>query len=230
MAGVPTPAAASPSPINDGIARSIDAVSSQLQKLSEMTRGMSSHVAEIAKNTRPKPEVHGFLAEMHAPDWIQLFLLIVAVGALIFSAITTKQNSRAVVEASKGRDTENYLKLFEKFNETWSKFSVVLAEAAQQWRAANKNSTASPTPDDLIDAYPQFVELMNLFEAVCHMHNEGLLPKVTARAMADYMKGMLPIVAADQYASAWIKKSTVNPDVYSQIKKFAAKNSLALAI
>jgi len=69
-------------------------------------------VAEIAKNTHPKPEVHRFWAEMHAPDWIQLFLLIVAIGALIFSAIATRQNSRAVTEAGKGRDTENYLKLW----------------------------------------------------------------------------------------------------------------------
>lgn len=230
MAGTPTPATAPPPPVNDGIARSIDAVSGQLQKLGETVSGISSHVAEIAKNTQPKPEIHGFWVEMHAPDWIQLFLLIVAIAALIFSAIATKQNSQAVTEAGKGRDTENYLKLFEKFNETWSKFSDVLAEASRQWRAANKNNTGSPMPDDLIDAYPQFVELMNLFEAVCQMHNEELLPKVTARAMGDYMKSMLPIVASDPYASAWIKKSTVNPDVYSEIKKFASRNSLTLAI
>jgi len=60
------------------------------------------------------------------------------------------------------------------------------------------------------------------------MHNERLLPKVTARAMGNYMKGMLPIVASDPYASARIKKTTVGREVYAEIKKFASRNSLTL--
>lgn len=233
MAATPPPATALPaapvsatSPQVD-VVQSVDAISAHLQGIGEATNRLSLHVAEIAKYSQPKSEAFW---NLQAGDLIQLLLLVVAIVALVFSATSTRQNSQAVTEAAKGRDTENYLKLFEKFNETWAKFTDVLGEATRRWAADTPKNAGTPTPADLHDAYPQFVELMNLFEAVCQMHNEELLPRVTARAMADYMKGMLPIVVDDPIAFAWIKQSSVSNDVYCEIKKFARLNSLALNI
>jgi len=208
------------------MAHHIDGLNFQLGEIADSIDRATDNLSAIAKSMHPKPEIHGFWAtifsEMHTPDWIQFGVLLAAFLAIVF-------NAKAVRDNSKGRDTENYLALSDRFNSAWNVFSAALSQATQRWWGANPLQS-QPSPNDVRAAYPQFVELMNLFEAVCHMHNDGLLPATTARAMRDYMTGMLPIVVKDRIAGAWIVESRVNAGVYSEIRKFAAKHSVPITI
>jgi hypothetical protein len=112
-------------------------------RLSNHIDNVAFHIDRVAKGIEkltPHPEPigfwHRFVAEMHAPDWIQTVLMLIALGALIFTALALKESSR-------GRDVENHLKFMSLIREGWND----LARAAEA------------------DRYRTFLDLMNLWPA-----------------------------------------------------------------
>jgi len=141
---------------------------------------------------------HRFLSEMHAPDWIQAGLLLIAIGALIYTARTLRESAR-------GRDVENHLTFMEKLNSAWKAFGTA-------------------TNDD--DRYVEFTNLVNLFEASCHLFNKKVIIGTTREMIRDYLKDMLPVVFADEMSRAMIVRARTHADTYGNIRIFAKKNKL----
>lgn len=139
-----------------------------------------------------------FLADMHSGDWIQAGLLLIAVLALLYTASTLKEQARA-------RDFENYLSLKERFSDAWRRFDA----AAQDKKEF------------------EFIELMNLFEATCHLYVKNVVRGTTREMIREYLCDLLPPIFALDESRGMIDRVFSNPDNFLYIRKFARIENLA---
>jgi hypothetical protein len=150
----------------------------------------------------PPPDVcHGALsclsAEMHAPDWIQAGLLLIAIVALIYTA-------RMLKEQARGRDFENYLTFSERITAAWRRFGGATEK----------------------DRYFEFTELVNLFEAACHLYTKRIIAGATREMIRDYLCDMLPVLFSDEEAMKMIARAKTTNLTYEHILAFAKQHGL----
>jgi hypothetical protein len=186
----------------DAVAQHIDMTAQHVDAVLFHIDRMTRHLGEISPTSSaasPLPDWwHGFLAQMHAPDWVQAALLAVAAGALISGVWTLREQAR-------GRDFENYLALMEKITLAWRGLSAAATDE---------------------DRYFEFTELINLLEATCHMFNKRVIRGTSRDMICNYLRDMLPQIFADTTAAVWITKSQTTKETYQQIREFARRQKL----
>jgi hypothetical protein len=151
----------------------------------------------------PVAQIHGFFervaSDMHAGDWIQAALLLVGILALCWTALTLREQTRT-------RDFENYLSLMERFTAAWRRFADAEVEEKKQF---------------------EFIELINLFEATCHLYNKKIVRGATRDMVRDYLKEIIFGIFANADAKMRIDESFSSPDTYCEIRRFARTEKIA---
>jgi len=142
--------------------------------------------------TLPSGFFERFLTEMHAPDWIQARLLLIAIFGLFWTASALREQTRA-------RDFENYFSLMERISNAFRRFGDAEPE----------------------DRFFEFNELMNVMEAACHLYNAKNIRGSTREMIRDYLEEILPNIFADEQAQTMIAESFSGPDTFFQIRRFA---------
>jgi hypothetical protein len=142
---------------------------------------------------------------MHAPDWVQAGLLLVAIAALIY-------NGRALKEQARGRDVENYFSFSERITAAWRRFGAATDDEGR---------------------YFEFTELLNLFETACHLYLKRIIAGATRQMIREYLTDMLPILVSDEAAIRMMARAKTTKSTYQHIADFARKqglNEVALAL
>jgi hypothetical protein len=134
---------------------------------------------------------------MKAGDWINMGLLIIASVALFCTASALREQTRT-------RDFENYLSLKERFATLFRKLNSSIDEEQKF----------------------DFVELMNLFEATCHLYNGKVICGTTRQMVREYLVEMLPVIFTDEAIQERVKECFSGPDTFFNIRRFARTESL----
>lgn len=147
--------------------------------------------------TPPPGVVEKFIGDLHSGDWVQAGLLFVAILALLYTARTLKEETRS-------RDFENYFALMERFATAWRRFG----DANDDMRVF------------------EFNELMNLFEATCHLYVKNVVRGATREMIRDYLREMLPDIFGDERAKQMIDDALSDAGTFIHIRMFARLETL----
>jgi hypothetical protein len=139
------------------------------------------------------------LGDLKVADAIALLSVLVAAGALVFSALAQRDQARS-------HDFNNYLNLKDKFAEAWRRYS-------------------NATPDK---AEFEFREVLNLIESVCHLFNEDAIHGSTRQMVEQYLREIIHGLHIDPAVVARINAARYSPETFQEIRTFASKHQLLL--
>ena len=74
----------------------------------------------------------------------------------------------------------------------------------------------------------EFTEILSLTEAMCHLYNKRCFHGTTRIMVKDFLSDMLPDLFENVYARGVIQSSRHNRKTYSEIRRFAYANTIAL--
>jgi hypothetical protein len=126
-------------------------------------------------------------------DWINAGLLLIAIAALYWTALSARRQAQS-------SDFSTYFQLTERYSDAWRKF-----------RDAREGS----------DKDFEFGEVLNLLEGTCHLYCSGAIHGATRDMIRDYLREVLPSVFSDDDAKKRIAGSFSGPDTYFYIRRFA---------
>ncbi len=139
-----------------------------------------------------------FSIDMKIEDWISAIATLIAALALIFTALGVRQQAKAA-------DFANYMDLKERFANAWRMFRDSEGDDRKTF---------------------EFIELMNLIEASCHLYNKGAIRGASEEMLGDYLTEILPMFFGNEQAKDLITKHFSGPDTFFHIRRFARSHGI----
>lgn len=130
---------------------------------------------------------------------IDAAILLIALGALIVSAIAARRQAQASTFGS-------YLNVAER-----------LAGAWRRYRHASES-----------DKDFEFTEILNLLESVSHLYYSRSIYGATREMIRNHLSKVLPIILRNKHARKKIQEEMKDPQTFKYIQEFAQEHDIKL--
>ena len=139
-----------------------------------------------------------FLDGVSSGDWISSGILLTAAITLLFSARAFRLQARAM-------DFSSYLDLMTRYSDAWRRFGSAKTSGERDY---------------------EFRELLNLFEAGCHLWRHGILGRASEEMLEEYLRENIAAIIENDYGKSHLSRAISGPKTFSEMKLFAQANNL----